>query len=115
MKAILILLAACAMSLFVAHQAGPNDVGFWGWIFLFLEDTHILAFVRETCLLVAGTIVFDLLYLPEVDTWRLIRHGEVGKGSESVKLPEERVTATLGFQRVVLGCYIVGLALILYT
>ena len=114
MRALLGLLCVAAISLSVTTLADPNDIGFWAFVYRFLEDTLVLEFVQKTCLLTAGVIVFDILYLPAVDTWRLIRFGTVKSKGQYHILSEERIRSTLGYQRVVVGCFIIGLALILY-
>ena len=108
------LIATVFFSIFLEQQAAPGT-GFWNFIYIALEDTSILAVIRDTAILCLGIQVFDRFFLPFVDSWQLIRHGTIGKGADQFMVPKERVGATLRLQGVVMAAYILSLAFIIYT
>ena len=116
MKTVIATLAAVVFSsIFLEHWAGPGSDGLRGMVYTVFEDSGLLAVIRDTCLLVAGVIMFDKLYLPAVDTWTLIRYGVVGKGVDAKELPEQRIRSALRYQSVVVGFFTLGLAWVIYT
>ena len=120
MKTVIATLALVVFgSIFLEDWAGPNAEGvaegFKGMMYMLFEASGLLAVMRDTCLLVAGVILFDRLYLPAVDTWNLIRYGSVGKGAESQDLSDDRVASALRYQSIVVGFFTLGLAWVIYT
>ena len=113
MRAVFVLLAAVAASLLIGHYAGPEDVsGPWYWAHQLLVETGVVNAILGTCLLALGVIVFDRVYLPNLDTWQMVRHSRFGDG-HLADTATQRVA--LGYQRTVLGFFIMALGLILYV
>ena len=116
MKTAIVTLAAVILgSIFLESWAGAGAEGVRGMVYLLLEDSGLLAVIRDTCLLVAGVVMFDRLYLPAVDTWTLIRYGCVGRGADAKDLSDARVGSALRYQSVVIGAFTLGLAWVIYT